>query len=138
MKLKNILYLAAAALFATVSYGQEIDLIWDDTSNNELGFVIERSVDSVSFVQLTTVGENVTTYQDTTFPLNTTVSYRVYAYNQFGNSNYSNTINIQTNPPSAPENMRFGIPNVVVKFFKRVFGIQDPETNLRGTYTPKG
>ena len=71
-----------------------VDLGWQDNSNNEFGFVIERKDgDSLSvnpFVPIDTVGTNVINYLDTGLSANTTYTYRVYGYNAAGNSGYSN------------------------------------------------
>ncbi|QQS37601.1 MAG: PQQ-dependent sugar dehydrogenase [Ignavibacteriales bacterium] len=67
-----------------------IQLTWNDNSNNELGFKIERKTSSTSFVLIDSVGANVTTY--TNAGVNDTVqyTYRVFAYNSTDNSGYSN------------------------------------------------
>jgi len=71
-----------------------VDLSWQDNSNNELGFVIERKDgDSLSinpFIPIDTVGTDVINYLDTGLSANTTYTYRVYAYSTEGNSAYSN------------------------------------------------
>ena len=62
--------------------GTEIDLSWADHSDNETGFIIERSTDGVNYSPLATTVANVTAYADTSpLALNTTYSYRVRATN---------------------------------------------------------
>ncbi len=67
-----------------------VDLSWDDNSDNELGFKIERKDDSLHtpgpWTLVDSVGENVNTFTDTGLVPNTVYSYRVYAYNTAGNS----------------------------------------------------
>ena len=87
-----------------------ISLSWDDKSNNEDGFKIERSPDGSTWTQIGTVGENVTTYEDTGLACETTYYYRVRAHNADGDSTYSNTISGSTDdcplePPAAPSNL---------------------------------
>jgi hypothetical protein len=68
----------------------QIDLTWQDNSNNEEGFYIERKLGAGgNYNVIDTVGANVTTYSDSGLSGNTTYYYRVYAYNGIGGS-YSN------------------------------------------------
>ncbi len=67
-----------------------VDLFWDDNSDNELGFKIERKDDSLSvpgtWTLIDSVGANETAFTDTGLTPNTVYSYKVYAYNEAGNS----------------------------------------------------
>lgn len=80
-----------------------VDLYWDDNSNNELGFKIERKDDSLHLPApwnlIDSVGANVTTFKDTGLTPNTTYSYRIYAYNEFGSSAYSDSVETTTTIP---------------------------------------
>jgi len=70
----------------------QIELNWDDNSNNELGFKLEKSVgDSNSFIHLADVNANIEDYTDSGLTPNTTYYYRIAAYNNGGNSTWSNT-----------------------------------------------
>lgn len=73
----------------TISTSQ-INLDWDDNSNNETGFKIEESSNGVDFSQIDTVGENVTHYERTGLSSDQRRWYQVRAYNVSGNSGYSN------------------------------------------------
>jgi parallel beta-helix repeat protein/predicted outer membrane repeat protein len=77
----------------------QIRLNWTDNSNNETGFKIERFTGAQPFVEIATVGANVTTYTNSGLTANTTYTYRVRAYNSAGNSDYSNTASATTLPP---------------------------------------
>ena len=67
-----------------------VDLSWDDNSENEIGFKIERKDDSLSvpgtWILIDSVGANETAFTDTGLTPNTVYSYKVYAYNGAGNS----------------------------------------------------
>jgi len=68
-------------------------LSWNEVGK-ETGYVLEKSIDNISFFALayTTPGE--ITYNDKNISYGTTYYYRVYAYNLYGNSNYSNVISL--------------------------------------------
>jgi hypothetical protein len=87
--------LAPTNLTAATINGGQIKLSWQDNSNNETGFRIERKTTG-SFARLATVGAGVTSYGDTGVNPSTTYTYRVYAYNNAGNSAYSNEASATT------------------------------------------
>jgi hypothetical protein len=71
-----------------------VALAWRDNSNNEDGFLIQRTTLS-PFGQgprTFTVGANVTTFTDTTVAPNSLYYYRVRAFNAIGNSAFSNLV----------------------------------------------
>jgi acid phosphatase type 7 len=80
----------------------QINLSWQDKSNNETGFKIERSTDGRTFAQISAVGVNVTTYADTGLAASTKYYYRVLAYSSGGNSKYSNMVNATSLAASTP------------------------------------
>ncbi|MEW6026546.1 MAG: fibronectin type III domain-containing protein [Planctomycetota bacterium] len=79
-----------------------VTLTWTDTSNNETGFKLERKTGAGSFGQIATPTANATTYTDNTVSANTNYTYRIRAYNEAGNSNYSNEANTTTPLPAKP------------------------------------
>ncbi len=87
-------------LVATANSSCSIGLSWNDNSNNETGFKLERSTNGTSFSQFTTVGANVTTYNDNGRVNNKTYWYRVRAYktSPTQNSSYSNVSSATTSP----------------------------------------
>jgi hypothetical protein len=92
--------LSAAAVSAS-----QINLGWTDNSNNETGFKIERKTGSGgAYSEITTVGAEVTTYNDTGLNESTAYFYRVRAFNVDGNSTYSNEASALTFP-NAPGNL---------------------------------
>jgi len=68
----------------------EIKLTWQDNSNNEQGFNIYRQSGS-NWYWFDRVGPNVTQYWDIELPCGLLWCYKVKAYNQSGNSPYSNS-----------------------------------------------
>jgi len=77
-----------------------VDLGWQDNSNNEFGFVIQRKLgDSLSvntWIIIDTVNANVINFLDTGLDPNTMYSYRVFGYNSLGNSGFSNIVEVTT------------------------------------------
>jgi uncharacterized delta-60 repeat protein len=63
-------------------------LSWTDNSKNETGFKIERSTDGAAFSFLKEIQQNIVTYTDQDFTVETAHAYRVYAFNKFGNSSF--------------------------------------------------
>lgn len=98
---------APGNLLANATSSVEILLTWADNSTNESGFRIERSSDGVNFATVTTVGANVNGYSDVGLTPATTYHYRVSAFNNNGDSGFSNAANATTNsiPPYAPSNL---------------------------------
>jgi hypothetical protein len=79
-------------LSATAVSSSQINLTWNDNSNNETGFKIERCQGNgcTNFLQIAQVGPNVISYSNTGLSHNTRYRYRVRAFNLGGNSAYSN------------------------------------------------
>jgi len=67
-----------------------VELNWSDNSYSELGFIIERKTFNSEFSFLSEVSENVTEFLDETIENNTVYTYRIYAFENDFNSNYSN------------------------------------------------
>jgi len=82
---------APSNLSATAVSASQINLSWRDNSDNETGFKIYRNGS-----YLTSVGANVTGYQNTGLNCGTSYSYYVKAYNSAGESETSNTASATT------------------------------------------
>jgi len=67
-------------LTAVVISSSQIDLSWQDNSDNEDGFQIERKVVGEEFQLIVQVEANVTRYSDTGLHAHTTYTYRVRAF----------------------------------------------------------
>ncbi len=83
-----------------------VQLAWRDASTNENGFVVQRSVDGVTWTQLTVQGASGGTgsnrnWTDTTAVLGTTYQYRVAARSANGLS-FTPTLTIVVAAPPAP------------------------------------
>lgn len=91
---------APTGLSAVASGAGQIDLTWADASNNESGFVIERSFDGITWTQAANVGGNSTGHRVAGLQPGTPYSFRVAAYNSAGASGYSNTATAST--PATP------------------------------------
>ena len=121
MKTKNLILLAVAlctaALFPARAHAADVVLQWDDNSDNETGFKIERApaAPSTAFVAIGSVGANVKTFTDTGLAAKTGYQYRVQAFNADTVSAYSNIASTVTPPAPilAPGNLRTSAPTTV-------------------------
>jgi hypothetical protein len=91
--------IAPTNLRFTVNSPNSITLNWNDNSNNETGFKIERKVGSGNFDLLNSVDTNINTYTDNSVLETEMYSYRVYAYNSTSSSGFSNTTSVITAIP---------------------------------------
>ncbi|HKQ52471.1 MAG TPA: fibronectin type III domain-containing protein [Pyrinomonadaceae bacterium] len=101
--------LAPTNLFGVPSAsGRQVTLRWDDNSNNETGFRIERCLGAgcLGFVQVATAKANATGYINSGLTPNSYYRYRVRAFNTAGLSRISNVITVDTTVrPLAPSNL---------------------------------
>jgi len=76
-------------LTATTYSNSQINISWEDVTNED-GYKLYRSLSaSGTYSQIETLGANVTTYSNTDLNPNTQYCYKVEAYNGAGNSGYS-------------------------------------------------
>jgi len=98
---------APTDLTATTESESQIDLSWADNSFDESGFEIELkrisqegdetdTKNEYGTTATVTVGPNVTTYSHSNLEPDTTYSYRVRAYNDHGDSDYSDEADATT------------------------------------------
>ena len=94
---------APTNLIATAD-NYSVTLSWTDNSDNETGFVIERkdgdSTSANAFIKIDTVATDETAYTNLGLTPNTTYTYRLFAFNDYYISGYSNPAQITT--PALP------------------------------------
>jgi len=73
-----------------------IDLTWNDNSNNEDSFEIQRSSSGVSWHTIATVDANATTYTDSGLTASKTYYYTMFAENTTNTSGWATTATITT------------------------------------------
>jgi uncharacterized protein (TIGR02145 family) len=74
----------------------EIFLSWTDNSSNEKGFIIERAGASMVFREIARVGADTSFFLNAELAASVTYHYRVYAFNDGGNSDFSNIADATT------------------------------------------
>ncbi|MFA4917578.1 MAG: hypothetical protein WC560_13030, partial [Syntrophales bacterium] len=89
---------APSGLTATLAAGNQVDLAWLDNSPVEAGYVIERALDNLFSLGVTTflLPAQANVFSDTTALPETTYYYRVVSFNYLGNSLPSNTASVTT------------------------------------------
>jgi glucose/arabinose dehydrogenase len=73
-----------------------VDLWWNDNSNNEDGFIVERKTVNGGFMIVGTSAANSAFYTDENVMDTTTYTYRVKAFNATDTSGYSNELTVTT------------------------------------------
>lgn len=94
----------AALLAAANALALDVTLQWQDNSDNEAGFYIERSANGSAFTRIGTVEANATTFTDTTAAPGAAYDYRVKAFGAQGVSKYSNTASFSEQVPTISNN----------------------------------
>ncbi|MBN1832632.1 MAG: beta-propeller fold lactonase family protein [Deltaproteobacteria bacterium] len=88
--------IAPTNLVAETDSAFEINLSWTDNSDDENGFKIERTRYGGLYTGIAIVGPDETLYTDTELDSYTTYYYRVLAYNDAGDSDYTNQVQATT------------------------------------------
>ena len=98
---------APDTLSAVAPSASRIDLSWNDTSDDEAGFYIERKPETGSYDQIAVVVADAMSYADTDVSASSTYCYRVRAYNSAGESAYCDEACAATwgVVPNAPDNL---------------------------------
>lgn len=98
--------LLAAIMFTTTTLiGADLVLTWQDNSDNEDGFEIWRQQNGGEWLLIAATNADDSNFVDGVIPVGTTLSYRVRAWNQFGESDYTNIVSVNTFPPAAPSSL---------------------------------
>jgi len=103
---------APGTLSAGVISMDTVQLLWQDNSNNETGFKVERKQGTGAWQEVAQRPQDWPKWTDTGLSAGVIYTYRIYAYNQYGQSGYSNEISITITPgtaPVAPGNLTVGI-----------------------------
>ena len=78
--------IAPSNLAGTAVSTSQINLTWQDNSNNETGFILQRSTDNVTFITVTTTPANANSYSDSGLLAGTKYYYHLMSSNNWGNS----------------------------------------------------
>ena len=84
----KLLGLMLLILTASHGYSEDLVLEWTDNSNNETGFIVERSIDGERFERIAVLGVNSTRFSDADAMDGDQFWYRVQAFNDFGRSGF--------------------------------------------------
>ena len=99
---------APTRLTATAVSYNGVDLAWQDNSDNESGFRVQRRLDGSSeWVAVGTAAANVTTVSDSGLAPTTAYHYRVRAFNLIESSAFSNPTRVRTLEVQPPTLTRF-------------------------------
>jgi len=123
---------APDSLTAQANQPGKIELAWQDSSNNEDGFIIERRHGVFDFTSIDSVTANVTSYTDSSVIDTTNYTYRVKAYNLINQSSYSNTASAITllSTVAAPSNLTAILSPTIVNHAQLTW--QDNSSNELG------
>ncbi len=69
-----------------------IDLIWNDNSGNEDGFIVERRLADENWSELDRVGADISEFTEVGLEGDVFYFYRICAFNQTGHSEFSNVV----------------------------------------------
>lgn len=98
-----------SGLSAAAVSPSQISLAWSDNATNETGYSVERSLDGSTFTTIATMGADASAFTDNGLAAATVYYYRVLAFNDVGNSGYSNVTSATTlaapTVPTAPSEL---------------------------------
>ncbi len=119
---------APSNLSAVTISSSQIILSWTDNSPNETGFRIEYRIGTAgTWSEIGSVEENLSAYVSDGLASYMTYFYRVRAYNDYGNSEYSNEANAIT-LLSSPENLS------LMHFASNIFIMWDTVSGAQSYY----
>lgn len=138
---------APSNLTGTSTSVTQLNLSWQDNSSDETGFRVERSTDGAIWSLIGTVTANTTQYTVSSLNCGTSYHYRIVAYNNNGNSGYSNTLtrataacDTSTPPtPSDPGTTPPSLPPVtsIGSLFLEVAGLGKEDSQITVNPKPK-
>lgn len=143
---RSLFGLLCAVLFVSLApliSAADLQLSWNDNSNNEKGFIIQRSsgIGAPNFVEVARVGENITSYRDTGLEHATSYTYRVCAYNDAGASAFTDpatgtTVEAIPTPPDGLEVLRVTVTVSITTGDKSRLMAQAPTVDVRTPSAP--
>jgi len=107
---------APSNLQATALSTSQIQLTWQDNSDDEDGFRVRRSTDGVNFAEVTVTAANATSYTDSGLTASTLYYYKVKATGAAGGSDYSNTDTATTQDPAPEPEIAVSRTSIAVSF----------------------
>jgi photosystem II stability/assembly factor-like uncharacterized protein len=120
-----------SGLTLKVISNSSVRLKWEDNSDNEDGFRVERRTAATSWTQLYVTSSSSTRYTDNDLTSSEEYFYRLCASNSFGESKFSNTVSVKTGSiPFAPQNLQ-ALPNGINSM---VLSWNDMSDNENGFY----
>jgi len=95
-----------------------ITIAWDDNSNNEANFIIEKSVNGEDYEEFTQLGENIIQVDVNSLSPNTRYWFRVAATNEAGTSDYVYSSGVYTlaQQPNAVTAVANGTTSITVSW----------------------
>lgn len=116
-------------LDAVSESSSRIRLSWTDNSDNEDSFSIERSTEQdTAWIVVASTAINITKFSDTGLSDSTTYRYRIRAVNAYGNSDYSDTLEVTTLQIGGSANLALHRP-VTFSSQQMEEGNENPATN---------
>jgi len=104
----------------------DIDLLWDDNSDNETSFILQRSSEvDATWRTITNLAPNTVSYSDTGLSYDVSYFYRIKSANQYGESAYITSAAITTDPLTVSN---LGAPTFSSATAEFVSGV--PQVNL--------
>jgi hypothetical protein len=121
---------APTNLTATVVSFNEIDLVWTDNAQSATGYVVEQSLDGLTWTPIATLSGNATSYQNVGLSGSTGYQYQVFAVNGIVSSSMSNSVSTTT-PPAVP-NAPTGLQAYAVAYNQIYLAWKDNANNETG------
>ncbi len=97
--------LISTILLATTLGAADLTLTWQDNSNNEDGFEVWRKTNDGQWDLIGATNADTPIFNDAVIPIGAILHYRVRAWNQFGESDFTNEVMIGTYAPAAPSGL---------------------------------
>lgn len=118
--MKNLILFSLILLTPLAAHAASINLTWQDNSDNEDAFTVERSTDGEVFAEVATVPADTTAYTDDGLQTGATYYYRVRALNEYGYSGYTNVAaGTAKGVPADPSGLEAAAPSPTLRITVR-------------------